>query len=129
MALPLGELMLEIRTSFYPIRLQAYQRSECDMEVSVLNTTGQPLWLECDAKVPEAISLAPDRQLSAGRTRLGIAIPGGVCKKKVKVYAGAASYPDTFKILVTVFAYGQDGAIAYRQENRSDLRCVKFGEE
>ena len=121
--------MLDIKTSFYPIRLRAHTRNETEMEITVSNNTPNPLWVECDVKMPEAISLAPDRQLAAGKTRMGIAMPSGKASKKIKIYAGASSYPDTYRIAMTVFAFGQDGVISYRQEARADLRCLRFGEE
>jgi hypothetical protein len=121
--------MLDIKTSFYPIRIMAHQRNEVELEVDVLNTAASPLWIECDIKLPEAISLAPDRILTSGKTRMGIVIPGKSIKKKIKIYAGAQSYPDTYRIAYTIFAFGPDGVIAYRQDGKTDLRCLRFGEE
>ncbi len=121
--------MLDINTSFYPIRIKAHMRNETEMEITAGNNTAGPLWIECDVKLPEAISLAPDRQLSSGKTRMGIALPSSALKKKIKIYAGASSYPDTYRIAITIFAFAQDGVIAYRQEARADLRCLRFGEE
>ncbi|MEM2137917.1 MAG: hypothetical protein QW568_02420, partial [Candidatus Anstonellaceae archaeon] len=67
--------MLNPQTHFSPIRMAAYVRNEVEMEVTVLNEGQEPRWVECDVSVPEAISLAPDRQLSKGRMRIGIALP------------------------------------------------------
>jgi len=121
--------MPQIHTSFYPIRLTAYARNEVEMEVALTNNGVQPLWFECDVKLPAAISLAPDKQLSSGRSRLGIALPGSLVKKKIRIYGGAASYPDTYRIMLTIFAFGSDGVIFSREERRADLRCLRFGEE
>ncbi|MDE1797781.1 MAG: hypothetical protein KGH63_00055 [Candidatus Micrarchaeota archaeon] len=121
--------MLEVTAHFSPMRLTAYARNEAEMEVSVKNPGEQPLWLEADVKVPSAISLAPDRQLEGGRTRLGIALPGESVGKKVKIYAGPQSYPDEYKIMLTIYAYGADGAIVSREEWKEHLRCERGGQE
>lgn len=122
-------MALELTAHFSPLRLAAYMRNEAEMEVSVRNPGEQPLWVECDVKVPSALSLAPDRQLEGGRTRLGIALPGESASKKIKVYAGPQSYPDEYKIVLTIYAYGQDGAIASREERKEYLRCERGGQE
>ncbi|MCX8197752.1 MAG: hypothetical protein N3F07_00955 [Candidatus Micrarchaeota archaeon] len=119
--------MLNPSTHFSPIRMEAYVRNEVEMEVSVKNEGNEPLWVEADVAVPEAISLAPDRLLSRGRMRIGIALPGERISKKVKIFGGASSYPDTYAIRITFFGYGKDGTIAQRCELRSDLRCERAG--
>ncbi len=117
--------MLEVTAHFSPIRLSAFTRNDAEMDVSVKNPGAQPLWLECDVKVPTALSLAPDRVLESGRTRLGIVLPGESAGKKVKIYAGAQSYPDEYKIILTIYAYGQDGAIVTREDRKEYLRCER----
>jgi hypothetical protein len=108
--------------------MAAYVRNEVEMEIAVKNNGEEERWVECDIAVPEAISLAPDRLLSKGRVRVGIVLPGGRISKKVKIYGGASSYPDTFVIKLTFYGYGKDGAIAERCEIKSDLRCEKAGQ-
>lgn len=121
--------MLDIKVSFYPIRLKAHTRNEVEMEIEALNAADYPLWMECVVKVPEPLSLASDKKLLVGKGRLGIALPGAKARKKLKIYAGAESYPDTYRIALTIFAFEPDGVIAYRQEERADIRCIRFGEE
>ena len=117
--------MLNPNTHFSPIRMNAYVRSEVEMEVSVRNEGGAPLWVEADLAIPEAISLAPDKMLSHGRLRIGIAQPGERISKKVRVFGGASSYPDTYALRLTFFGFGKDGTISERCELRADLRCEK----
>jgi hypothetical protein len=117
--------MLNPQTHFSPMRMAAYVRNEVEMEVTVRNDGTEERWVECDISIPEAISLAPDRQLSKGRMRIGIALPRDKISKKIKIYGGASSYPDTFVIRLTFFGYGKDGTIAERCEMKSDLRCEK----
>jgi len=95
------------------------------MEVSVKNEGTTPLWVEADLMIPEAISLAPDKLLSHGRLRIGIALPGERISKKVRIFGGASSYPDTYVLRLTFFGFGKDGTISERCELRADLRCEK----
>ena len=106
--------MLNPNTHFSPIRMPSYVRSEVEMEVSVKNDGGVPLWVEADLMIPEAISLAPDKLLSHGRLRIGIALPGERISKKVRIFGGASSYPDTYVLRLTFFGFGKDGTIAER---------------
>ena len=119
--------MLNPSTHFSPIRMAAYVRNEVEMDVLVRNEGEEPRWVECDVAVPDAVSLAPDRSLSKGRMRIGIVLPRGRISKKMKIYGGASSYPDTYAIRLTVFGYGADGAISERYELKSELRCDKVG--
>jgi hypothetical protein len=117
--------MLNPSTHFSPIRMAAFARNEVEMEVSVKNEGQAPLWIEADVVIPEAISFAPDKLLSHGRMRIGIAPPNEKISKKVKVFGGASSYPDTYVLRLTIFGFGKDGTIAERCEMRADLRCEK----
>ena len=119
--------MLNPSTHFSPIRMSAYVRNEVEMEVIVRNEGAEPRWVECDVSIPEAVSLAPDRLLPKGRMRIGIALPRDKISKKMKIYGGASSYPDTYTIRLTIFGYGADGAIAERYELKSELRCERGG--
>jgi len=119
--------MLNPSTHFSPIRMAAYVRNEVEMEVTVKNDGNSPRWVECDISTPEAVSLAPDRSLSKGRMRIGIALPGGRAVKKIKIYGGASSYPDTYAIRLAFFGYGEDGTIDERCEMKSELRCERAG--
>lgn len=121
--------MLNPATHFSPIRLAAYVRNEVEMELSVKNEGGEPRWVECDLIVPEAISLAPDRLLSKGRMRIGIVLPRERISKKIKIYGGASSYPDSYTLRLTFYGYGADGTIAERYDIKSELRCEKGGGE
>jgi len=119
--------MLNPSTHFSPIRMSAYVRNEVEMEIIVRNEGQSPCWVEADVATPEAVSLAPDRSLSKGRMRIGIALPGEKISKKVKIYGGASSYPDTYAIRLTFYGYGRDGTIEQRCELKSELRCEKAG--
>ena len=117
--------MLNPTTHFSPIRMSAYMRNEVEMEVTVRNEGNEPRWVECDVSIPEAVSLAPDRLLAKGRMRIGIVLPGGRISKKIKVFGGASSYPDTYVFRLTFFGYGSDGVVAERYETKAELRCER----
>lgn len=119
--------VLNPSTRFSPMRMEAYVRNQVEMEISVKNEGAEPRWLEADVSVPSAISLAPDRMLPKGRVRIGIALAGGKASKKIRIYGGPSSYPDTYPIRITIFGFGADGAIAERIEMKSELRCEKVG--
>jgi hypothetical protein len=107
--------------------MEAYVRNEVELEVSVKNEGAEPRWVEADVSIPEAISLAPDRMLSKGRIRIGIALAGERISKKLKLFGGASSYPDTYAIRLTFFGYCKDGTISERCELKSELRCERAG--
>ena len=117
--------MLNPTTHFSPIRMSAYVRSEVEMEVTVRNEGNEARWVECDIAIPEAVSLAPDRMLAKGRMRIGIVLPDERLSKKIKIYGGASSYPDTYTIRLTIFGFGADGVVAERYETKAELRCER----
>jgi len=119
--------LLKISSRFYPIRLNAFMRSEAELSIEVENTTDLTLWFECDVLLPDAISLAPDRSLGKGRLRVGIIDPRGKGTGKCKIYAGVKSYPDRYPIQLIAYAYGRDGAIIGREESKTELRCEQVG--
>lgn len=121
--------MLNPSTHFTPIRMAAYVRNEVEMEVIVRNEGQEERWVECDISTPEAVSLAPDRSLPKGRMRIGIALPREKISKKIKIFGGASSYPDTYTIRITIYGYGKDGTIAERYDIKSELRCERGGGE
>jgi len=118
-----------IRASFFPIRLTAFIQSHVEMEVTIINNTKEIYWLECDVNLPDAISLAPDRKLSKGRSRIGIVGPKGRATKRIKIYGGASSYPDMYKIKITAYGFDQQGTIQVRSNKNVKLRCERIGDQ
>jgi len=114
-------------THFSPIRMTAYIRNEVEMEIAVRNEGNAARWVECDVSLPEAVSLAPDRMLTKGRMRVGIVLPGGKISKKIKIYGGASSYPDTYVLRLTIFGYSESGVVEERYDIKADLRCERAG--
>ncbi|MDD5317951.1 MAG: hypothetical protein PHF51_04460 [Candidatus ainarchaeum sp.] len=119
--------VFNIATRFHPIRLTAFMKNSVELSVEVENKSGEPYWTEFDVTVPEAVSLAPDRQLQRGRLRVGIINSGECLTGKCKVYGSSASYPDLYTLKVTVYGFGRDGAISAREERKVELRCEQLG--
>jgi len=117
----------KLDTAFYPLRLNAYTRSDVEMTVTIENIGEEPLWTECDVLVPPVLSLAPDKDLTKGRLRIGIIAPGEIKMKKCKIYATARAYPDIYSIRLIAYGYGRDGAISAREDKKCDLRCERLG--
>ncbi|MFH0817858.1 MAG: hypothetical protein V1909_04455 [Candidatus Micrarchaeota archaeon] len=116
-----------ISPRFSPLRLSAYSRNEVELSVEIENTGEESCWTECDVIVPEALSLARDRELSKGRLRIGIINSGEILTGKCKIYAGAKSYPDIFPLKLIVYGFGKDGAIHQREERKTEIRCEQLG--
>ncbi len=119
--------VFNISTRFYPIRLTAFMRNEVEMSVELENRSDQPVWTECDVTIPEAVSLAPDRELHRGRLRIGIINPKEILTGKCKIYASARSYPESYVVKLTAYGFGKDGAIFAREDKKVDLRCEQLG--
>jgi len=115
-----------VATTFYPLRLTAYMKSEVELTIEVTNGSDEPYWTECTVEVPEVLSLVPDKELRRGKKRLGLVGPGETLSGKCKIYTTARAYPDAYQIKVTTFGYAKDGAIGTRDEKKVDLRCERI---
>ena len=119
--------IFNISTRFYPIRLTAFMRNEVELSIEIENKSEHPIWTECDVTIPEAISLAPDKELHRGRLRIGIINSREILTGKCKIYASARSYPESYVVKLTAYGFGKDGAITAREDKRVDLRCEQLG--
>ena len=54
---------------------------------------------------------------------LGIINPGAATKK-LKIYTKATNVPSTYKVSVTTYLYGEDGAIAERGECTAEISAI-----
>ncbi|VVB66161.1 Uncharacterised protein [Candidatus Gugararchaeum adminiculabundum] len=121
--------LFQINHRFYPLRLNAFVRNEVELTIELENEANDIIWSECDIIVPEAVSLAPDRELTKGRVRVGIMRPREVLTKKCKIYGSARSYPEVYPVRIIAYGFGNDGSIVGREEKRIDLRCERLGNE
>ena len=124
----MNERSFSIHASFFPIRLTAFVQNHVEMEITLINNTEEIYWVECDVELPDAISLALDRKLSKGRSRVGIVGPKGKVTTRVKIYAGASSYPELYKLKVTAHGFDQAGAVHLHNSKSVKLRCERIEE-
>ncbi len=118
----------QISPSLHPIRLTAYMRTGVELTIEIENLTDSPAWTECDVILPDAVSLAPDRDLQKGRLRIGIINPKEVLTGKCKIYSSARTYPDSYPVKLIAYAFGRDGAIIGREERRTEVRAERLGQ-
>ncbi len=115
--------LFQIHPRFYPIKLNAYSRSEVELTIDIENLGNDLCWAECDVILPPEISLAPDKQLSKGRLRIGIISSKGSQSGKCKIYSTLGAYPGIYTVSLTVYGFGRDGAVIGREEKKADIRC------
>ncbi len=113
----------EISARFEPGVLKAYAKNEAMLVITMKNLDGAPYWCECDVSVKRPLSLAYDKELGAGRTRMGILKPNGTIEKKIKIFTLPNNFPDDYQVSMTAYVYGEDGAIAERLERSEIVPC------
>jgi hypothetical protein len=86
------------------------------MTISISSGNAQPHWCECDIEVKAPVSLAPDKELPFGRTRVGIVSAAHPISKPVKIYTDHAVVDGDYRIGITAYLYDEDGAISVRKE-------------
>ncbi|MEM3227960.1 MAG: hypothetical protein QXR58_00965 [Candidatus Micrarchaeaceae archaeon] len=114
---------IKIELKFEPDTLKAYAKNEAEMKIKINNTGEELVWCECDIGVTSPLSLAHDRELDVARTRVGIVRPKSSMEKRVRLYTRPNNFPDEYKVHVTTFAYGEDGAITERNESYGTIVC------
>lgn len=116
--------IVKLETRFDPATLQANKRNEAVMYLSVSLADGQKsYWCECDITVNAPLSLAHDKELNAGRTRVGILHPSSKIEKPIKLYTRPNNFPDHYPVSITTYLYDEDGAIAERFEQSENIKC------
>ena len=116
--------IVSISMMFEPAVLKAYARNEASMHITLKNTDpAKTYWCECDVAVKAPLSLAHDKELSVGRSRVGILKPGGEKEKELRLYTNPNNFPDEYSLTVTAYAYDEDGAIAERTEQAGSVKC------
>ncbi|EET89784.1 MAG: hypothetical protein M1559_02825 [Candidatus Marsarchaeota archaeon] len=107
-----------------PEKLKAYRNNEINMSIAI--TSGDiksSYWCECDVEVKPPLSLASDRELSTGRTRMGIIGPNGRIAKPIHVYTRPNNFPAEYELGVTAYIYDSEGTIAKRIDKKSTVIC------
>ncbi len=116
---------LSVSAKFAPEKLKAYAKNEATMVISLGNANkNNHYWCECDVNVKSPLSLAHDRELDTGRTRIGIVHPESTIEKQIKIYTRPNNFPDDYAIKITAYVYDQDGAISERIELPVKIECA-----
>ncbi len=106
-----------------PPVLKAFVRNEASVSLSFSNGDDAIYWCECEVKVAAPLTLAHDRDLKSGMTKVGILKPNGSAEKRIKVYTSSNSFPDTYEVSVTAFLYDETGSIAKRIDHKFGIEC------
>ena len=121
---------IEIGIKFEPDALRANAKNEAFLIISAANSSSSaPYWCECDVSVKSPLSLAIDRELEIGRTRMGIAMPGGSVEKKIKLFTRPNNFVDEYPVSIVAYIYEADGAIAERIEKKAFIPCREMSLE
>ncbi|MEM3841383.1 MAG: hypothetical protein QXN59_01665 [Candidatus Micrarchaeaceae archaeon] len=113
---------IQVDINFEPKKLAAGKRENGEIVINLTNVSKESIfWCECDVHMDNQFSLAIDRDLTEGRTRIGIIKPGSSSSKRVRFYTKHGSVPGNYKVSVTSYAYGEDGAIAERSDIAKEI--------
>jgi hypothetical protein len=116
--------MVKIDMKFEPEVLANTTRSEITAKLTVSSESEKEHWCECDITVSPPLSLAPDKTLNLGRTRIGILKKGKKpLEKTVKIYMAPHMAKHDYLVNVTAYLYDEDGAIAERMDTSQAIRC------
>ncbi len=116
--------IVEIYASFEPQALKAYSKNEPYLVLSLKNSDGNAsYWCECDVSVKPPLSLAHDKELGVGRTKVGIVKPNGALNKKIRLFTMPNNFPDDYQVSITAYVYGEDGTIAERVDRNESVPC------
>lgn len=107
-----------------PGTLKAYSKNEAYLVLSLKSADGTAsYWCECDVSVKPPLSLAHDKELNTGRTKVGIIKPNGEIAKRIRLFTMPNNFPDDYSLSITAYIYGEDGAIAERIEKNESVPC------
>jgi hypothetical protein len=119
----------DVKVGFNPRILESGSRNEVVMDISVRSQDQKPYWCECDIKVSPPVSLAHDKDLPIGRTRIGIVTSVHALTKQVKIYTSQDVVNGDYQITLTVYMYDEDGAISARKEINETIRCSDIADK
>jgi hypothetical protein len=115
---------IQINANVEPNVLKAYSKNEAMLSMHFENKyEDKILWCECEIHVEKPLSLAHDKELLLGKTRIGIIKPRGTISKQVKLFTLPNNYPAEYNYSIILYAYDEDGAIAERQEYKNLVKC------
>ncbi|MCD6227048.1 hypothetical protein J7J90_00975 [Candidatus Micrarchaeota archaeon] len=115
---------VNISTRLYPLRMIAYSHNSVDVTFTINNMTNEMLWLECDIKTPETLSLSKSDRICKGRFRFGIIGPKNIIEKTIKIYGNVATYPDVYNVKTTIKVFDRFGKERNNIDHKFNVRCI-----
>ncbi|MCD6279934.1 hypothetical protein J7J26_04165 [Candidatus Micrarchaeota archaeon] len=115
-----------VSTEFYPIRLVAYRSNYVELMLKVKNKTSEPIWIETDILLPDALSLSETKPITKARVRVGLLFSNDTITKPIKIYGNIVTYPNNYHVHLNVNGYDKYGRQKSRQTSEATLRCEKI---
>ena len=114
----------KVETRFEPVSLKANNKNEAIMYISIQSADDSKIyWCECDITVRPPLSLAYDKELNMGHTRIGMIKPNGKIEKPIKLYTRPNNVPDDYPVSIVAYLYDEEGAIFERIEQSEKIKC------
>ncbi len=114
---------------FKPEKLKMNAKNEAFLVLKFTNADNERIfWCETDVSVKHPLSLAFDKELDLGRTRVGILKPNKIAEKKVRIYTRPNNYPGTYSLNITAYIYDEEGVISERLERKAEVECIEICE-
>lgn len=115
--------IIKIDAAFEPDFLVSNKKSEVTLRLGISADTEKEHWCECDIVVNQPLSLAPDKPLNLGRTRVGILKKGRKVEKVIKLYMSPHLAPRDALVSITSYLYDEEGTIAERFDTSHTIKC------
>jgi hypothetical protein len=114
----------KVETRFDPVSLKANKKNEAIMYLSIHSSNdSKTYWCECDINVSAPLSLAHDKELNMGHTRIGLLKPKGKIEKPIKLYTTPNNIIANYPVSIIAYLYDDDGTIAERIESSEQIKC------
>ena len=115
---------IKLKVNFDPMELKQNSKNEFFLILDFSNINDKlNFWCECDVIVKHPLSLAHDKMLDIGRTRVGIIGPNENIEKRIKVYTRPNNYPGEYELSLTAYLYDREGIIAERIDRKDTVIC------
>lgn len=115
---------IELKINFDPQELKQNVKNEFFIILNFSNTNSNlNFWCECDLLVKHPLSLAHDKVLDIGRTRVGIIEPKQSIEKRIKIYTRPNNYPGEYELNLTAYLYDKEGIISERIDRKETIIC------
>jgi hypothetical protein len=122
-------MAVNLDVTFSPEKLKMNAKNDAFLVLKFTNTDNEKIfWCETDVLVKHPLSLAFDRELELGRTRVGILKPNKSAEKKVRIYTRPNNYPGAYSLAITAYVYDEEGVISERLERKAEVECVEIRE-